>query len=65
MKKKFNCAGFSILEATLALGVVSIGLLGVFSLSLQTARAQYINKSYLAASMLAQEGLELVRNVRQ
>ena len=46
------------------MGVVSIGLLGVFSLILQNIQVQKVNKNILVASMLAQEGLELVRNIR-
>jgi len=59
-----NKNGFSVLEVTLALGVITMGLLGVFSLVLQNLQAQSINKNYLVASMLAQEGVELVRNTR-
>ena len=61
---KINNKGFSILEASIVMGVVSIGLLGVFSLILQNIQVQKVNKNMLVASMLAQEGLELVRNIR-
>ncbi|MCK5319886.1 hypothetical protein KAJ61_00670 [Candidatus Parcubacteria bacterium] len=61
---KINNKGFSILEASVVMGVVSIGLLGVFSLVLQNIQVQKVNKNMLVASMLAQEGLELVRNIR-
>ncbi len=61
-KNKKN--GFTLLEVMLALGVITIGLMGVSSLVLQNIRVQDINKNYLVASMLAQEGLELVRNIR-
>jgi len=37
---------------------------GVSSLVVQNIRAQYIDKNVLIASGLAQEGLELVRNIR-
>ena len=63
-KNKLNNKGFSILEASVVMGVVSIGLLGVFSLVLQNIQVQKVNKNMLVASMLAQEGLELVRNIR-
>lgn len=59
-----NKKGFSVLEVTMALGIITTGLMGVFSLVLQNLQVQTINKDYLVASMLAQEGLELVRNVR-
>ena len=59
-----HLAGFTILEVVVALGIVTMGLLGVSSLVIQNLQVQSINKNYLVASMLAQEGLELVRNVR-
>lgn len=55
---------FSLLEVTMAMGVLVIGILGVFSLVLQNAKVQTVNKQYLTASMLAQEGIEIVRNKR-
>ena len=61
---KINNNGFSIIEVSVALGVISIGILGVFSLVLQSIQAQNASKSVLVASMLAQEGIELVRNMR-
>ncbi|MCK4539938.1 prepilin-type N-terminal cleavage/methylation domain-containing protein [Candidatus Parcubacteria bacterium] len=63
-KNKINNKGFSLLEASIVMGVVSIGVLGVFSLVLQNIQAQKVSKNILVASMLAQEGLELARNIR-
>ena len=56
--------GFSVLEVVMALFIVTIGVLGVASLALQNLQVQYINKNVLIAAQLAQEGLELVKNVR-
>ncbi len=56
--------GFSILEVIIAILIISIGMIGVLSLVTQNIQVQYINKNNLIASQLAQEGLELVRNVR-
>ena len=56
--------GFSILEVVGALGIITIGLLGVTSLVIQNLQVQSVNRNYLVASMLAQEGLELIRNIR-
>ena len=63
-KDYFYQKGFSVLEVMLAFSVITVGLLGVSSLAIQNAQVQSISKNYLVASMLAQEGLELVRNVR-
>jgi hypothetical protein len=59
-----NKKGFSLLDVMMALGVVTLGLMGIISLATQNIQEQSTNKNYLTASMLAQEGLELARNVR-
>ena len=56
--------GFSLLEVIVALGVITMGILGVFSLVTQTTQVQTANKNHLIGSMLAQEGIELVRNIK-
>ncbi|MDD3151075.1 MAG: hypothetical protein PHV68_09640 [Candidatus Gastranaerophilales bacterium] len=62
--KIFNNSGISILEVIVAMMIITMGMVGVLSLVIQNVEAQYINKNVLMASGLAQEGLELVRNVR-
>ncbi len=52
------------MELTVVITIIIFGLLGVSSLVIQNLQAQSVNKEYLIASMLAQEGLELVRNQR-
>lgn len=61
LKRQF---GFSILEVIIAILIISIGMIGVLSLITQNIQAQDISKNDLIASQLAQEGLELVRNIR-
>ena len=62
---KVNCQhGFSIIEVIAAVGILTIGLVGVSSLMFQNIQVQQVNYNNLIASMLAQEGLELVRNIR-
>lgn len=56
--------GFSLIELMVCVLIISIGLIGVLSLVMQNIQAQSINKNALIASQLAQEGIELVRNVR-
>ena len=55
---------FTLLEVIVALGIITMGILGVFSLVVQTTQVQVTNKNHLIASMLAQEGIELVRQIR-
>lgn len=57
-------AGFSLIEVTVSIYIITMGLLGLISLVNQNLQVQYINKNSIIASELAQEGLELVRNVR-
>ena len=64
MKIIKNNLGISILEVVVAMMIITMGMVGVLSLVIQNVEAQYINKNILMASGLAQEGLELVRNVR-
>jgi type II secretory pathway pseudopilin PulG len=63
-KATLNNFAFSILEVIVAIFIITLGMVGVSSLVVQNIRAQYIDKNVLTASGLAQEGLELVRNVR-
>lgn len=60
--KKAN--GFSVIELVVTTGIIVIGLLGISSLVIQNLQVENINKNQLVASMLAQEGIELVRNMR-
>jgi prepilin-type N-terminal cleavage/methylation domain-containing protein len=59
-----NKNGFTILEMLIALGLVGMGLLGVLALALQNTQVETINRDYLIAANLAQEGIEIVRNIR-
>jgi type II secretory pathway pseudopilin PulG len=64
MKNLANNLGISILEVVVSIMIIAMGMVGVLSLVIQNVEAQYINKNVLMASGLAQEGLELVRNIR-
>lgn len=62
--KKINQKAFSLLEVVIVTTIFMFGISGISSLMLQNVQAQNYNFDYLTASMLAQEGIELVRNVR-
>ena len=63
-KKTKSEKGFSLAELVIVLGILTMGLLGIASLILQNMQVENLTKNYLIASVLAQEGVELVRNIR-
>jgi prepilin-type N-terminal cleavage/methylation domain-containing protein len=64
MKFKNSNSGFTLLEAIVAISVISIGVVGVMNIVPQLFSAISINSSRLTAAYLAQEGIEIVRNIR-
>jgi hypothetical protein len=56
--------GFTILEVITAIFILNIGLGGAFNLISQTLFVSSIVKSQLIGAYLAQEGVEIVRNIR-
>lgn len=56
--------GFSLVEIITILFIVSLGLVGILSLIVQNIQSQSYNKNNLIAYQLAQEGIELIRKVR-
>jgi prepilin-type N-terminal cleavage/methylation domain-containing protein len=61
---KHDQRGFTFLEVVAAMSVITLALLGLASLAVQTIQARSVKEHVLVASMLAQEGIELVRGVR-
>lgn len=55
---------FTLLETLIALAVVSIGIMGAFTLSLANLKTANDNYHRILAANLAREGVELVRNIR-
>lgn len=53
-----------MIEIVVVIFIVSVGILGVMSLIVQNVKSQTYNKNSLIASQLAQEGIEMVRMVR-
>ncbi len=64
MNKKTKEKGFTMIEMLAALFVVSVGIMGVFSLVSQTISYISIISSRLTAIYLSQEGMEIIRNIR-
>jgi prepilin-type N-terminal cleavage/methylation domain-containing protein len=57
-------AGFTLIELMVVVLVVSIGMVGVMNLIMRIFLYTRLNQAKLTASFLAQEGIEIVRNIR-
>lgn len=57
--------GFSLIGVIVALFIILIGITGVISLATLSLKSSTTSKMRLIASGLAQEGLEIVRNIRR
>lgn len=55
---------FSIIEIMAVLLIVSLAMIGVANLAVQSIQAQTINRGSIIAYQLAQEGIEIVRQIR-
>lgn len=62
IKNKKN--GFSLLEVIVAIFIITVGLGGAISLLAFVISASAVGKSQIIATNLAQEGIEVVRNIR-
>jgi len=62
--KSISPKGFTLLEVILAITVLTIAMGGSFALISQTIASVSTIQSKLTASYLAQEGIELVKNIR-
>lgn len=56
--------GFSLLETTIAIAILVSAIIGPMSLSSQSIRSASVARNTIIASNLAQEGIELVKNIR-
>jgi len=57
--------GFSLLEVIIAMFIASVGLVGILSLVNISLKGSSLSKNRLIASGLAQEGIEIVRDIRK
>jgi len=56
--------GFTLLETIVALGIILGGITGAFGLAIKGLSIASVSKNKLIAANLAQEGVELVRRIR-
>jgi Tfp pilus assembly protein PilV len=55
---------FSLVEIIVILFIISLGLMAILSLIIQNIQSQSYNRNNLTAYQLAQEGIEMIRKVR-
>jgi len=56
--------GFTLIETVVAIFLLTVGTVGSFSLMQKVTSFAAISSSQLVASYLAQEGIEIIRNIR-
>lgn len=56
--------GFTLLEVIVAVSLIVVGVIGVFGLLYIVLVSGQVSSSQLVAAYLAQEGIEIVRNIR-
>jgi prepilin-type N-terminal cleavage/methylation domain-containing protein len=59
-----NNKGFSLIETLIAVFLITMGTAGAFALIQQTITFTSASSARLRAAYLAQEGIEIVRNIR-
>lgn len=55
---------FTLLEIIIAIFVITVGIAGVYAVVSRTLSLSYYNSARFLASLLTQEGFEVVRNIR-
>jgi len=61
---KIKKTGFTLMEAIVAIFLITVGIVGTYALITMTISSATISKDKLVAAYLAQEGIEIVRNIR-
>ena len=64
-KQQKQNQGYTLVEAIVAVGILASALLGLVALAVQSVQVSDVSETKLQAEYLAQEGIELVRAVRE
>ena len=61
---KFSKNGFTLVELLIAIFIITIGIMGIYLAIPRILSSASLNATQFLASYLAQEGFEIVRNIR-
>lgn len=64
LKRNKYHTGFTIVELIITIALLSFGIVGVYGAFYSTIRTNYSSSLRFTATYLAQEGLEIIRNMR-
>lgn len=56
--------GFSLIEVIIAVGIISFAFVGIMAVFASNIRMEMANRDRITASYLAQEGVEVIRQIR-
>ena len=62
--KDLNNKGYTLIEILITFSILVVGLIGYLALAVKTLALEPIGKDKLIATELAQEGIEIIRNIR-
>lgn len=63
-KRQSESNGFSLIEVIIAIGIITVGIVSVINLLSFNLKNEIKNKNKMIAIYLAQEGIEVVRQIR-
>ena len=64
LQKQAQTAGFSLVEALVAIAILLIAIVGPMTIAARGLQSAFFAREQMRASLLAQEGVELVRRIR-
>jgi prepilin-type N-terminal cleavage/methylation domain-containing protein len=64
MRLKNNKKGFTLIETLVAIVILGLGILGPMTIASRSLNAALLAKNQITAYFLAQDGIELIKNMR-
>lgn len=63
-RNKLGTRGFSLMEVIISVGIISFSFVGIMAIFASNIRTEISNRDKITAAYLAQEGIEIVRQIR-